>query len=66
MKYEIRRSRRNGEYRAFIKGNNGEKVFMSELYTRVEKAKKAIYLIAPMAYIELYNESGQYVRTIGK
>ena len=68
MKFEIKRSRRNQQYRAYILGNNGEKVFTSEQYTTCANAVKAIKIINKQLPkdlpIDVFDENGNWSRTI--
>ena len=64
MKYEIKRSRRNGQYRAYVIGGNGRTIFTSEQYMTCAKAVKAIRLLDDTAPIDVFDMKGEWTRTI--
>lgn len=64
MKFEIHRSKRNGQYRAYILGLNGEKVFTSEQYKTWQKAEKAIRLVRWGATIDVFDKDGNWTKTV--
>lgn len=46
-KFEIRPSKQNGQFRAYIIGKNGEILFWSEQYTVLRNALQVISLVDP-------------------
>lgn len=64
--FEVRKSKRNGKFRALAIGLNGKKVWWTEQYERRAKALEAIKLLDPEGKIpiDLFDAEGDLEKRI--